>query len=213
MDSFLIISKPITKAREYAEEFCKKNKIDRTDITFIESEKSVGISVVREFQKKIYLKPFKSDKKTVILSAENGITAEAQNALLKILEEPPVNTVIFLLVQSLENVLPTIISRCKVVILNDEIEKDFKQYLKLLSGIGEKTAGEKLKIAQDYSKDKDTALQFLEGMIFASEQILKNPEGASTVKNVRLLQKTYGEVKNTNSNLRLALEHLLLNML
>src|SRR5476651_1152482 len=108
MQSFLITGKPFQKAKDYAFDFCLKNKIDKLDISFIESEKAVGITQVRDFQKRIFLKPFKSDQKAVILSAQNAITTEAQNALLKVLEEPPDNTIIMLLAQSSEGFLSTI---------------------------------------------------------------------------------------------------------
>jgi len=210
MESFLVIGKPVLKAKDYAFEFATENKIDSVDISLIESEKAIGISSVREFQKKIYLKPYKSDKKIVILNACFGITAEAQNALLKVLEEPPVNTFIMLLSQSQDEFLPTIISRCKLIVLEGSVKRDLENYEKILLSVSGKGTGERLKLAQDYSKDKETALQFLEGMIFAAENILKTR--TEILEPTKLLQETYVEVKNTNANLRLSLEHLLLNL-
>ena len=210
MDSFLITG-PIPKTKEYVFDFLKKEKIDKIDITIIESEKAVGIAQVKEFQRKIYLKPYKSDKKAVILQADNGLTTEAQNALLKVLEEPPNNTIIAILTEFPDNVLSTIISRCKVITLEKEItEKDFKEFEKILVLLKDRGVGERLKLAQDYSKDKETALEFLKNLIFASENLLKdNNEMLSTIK---LLQESYKEIKNTNINLRLAMEHLFLSI-
>lgn len=210
MDSFLITG-PIPKTKEYVFDFLKKEKIDKIDITIIESEKAVGIAQVKEFQRKIYLKPYKSDKKAVILQADNGLTTEAQNALLKVLEEPPNNTIIAILTEFPDNVLSTIISRCKVITLEKEItEKDFKEFEKILVLLKDRGVGERLKLAQDYSKDKETALEFLKNLIFASENLLKdNNEMLPTIK---LLQESYKEIKNTNINLRLAMEHLFLSI-
>ncbi len=210
MDSFLITG-PIRQTKDYAFDFLKKEKIDKIDITVVESEKAVGIAQVKEFRKKIYLKPYKSDKKAVILKADTGLTTEAQNALLKVLEEPPGNTVIAILIESLENVLPTIISRCKIISLEKEKgEKDLKEFENILTSLKNRGVGERLKLAQDYSKDRETALEFLKNLIFASENLLKNDSGLSPT--VKLLQETYKEIKNTNTNLRLVMEHLFLSI-
>ena len=206
----MIISKLPEHAKEYADSLCKKEKIDKIDISIIESEKAVGIAQVRDFQKKIYLKPYKSEKKAVVLNAQNGLTTEAQNALLKVLEEPPVNTIIIILAGSIESILPTIISRCKIFSLDGKNKTDFELYKKIILSVNEKGTGERLKLAETYSKDKETALQFLEGMILASESLLR--ENPQLLEAAKLLQKTYSVVKNTNANLRLTMEHLLLNL-
>ena len=214
MQSFLIIGKPISKALTFALEFCQKEKIDKLDVTLIESEKAVGIAKVRDFQKKIYLKPFKSDKKAVILNTEFGITVESQNALLKVLEEPPKNTIIMVLAKSGEEMLPTIVSRCKLILLDykeDLEQKNTEDFEKLLLSLKEMGVGDKLKLAEGYSKDKETALQFIEGLLTASESLLKNGR-FEFLNSAKKLQIAYTEIKSTNANLRLAVENLFLNL-
>lgn len=213
MDSFLIIGKPIVKAKNFALEFCQKEKINKFDINLIESEKAIGIAQVREFQKKIYLKPFKSDKKAVILNTEFGITTESQNALLKVLEEPPKNTIIIILAKSAEEILPTIVSRCKLVLLDKEIyaQKSLEGFEKIMLSLKEKGVGEKLKLAQDNGKDKETALLFIEGLLIASESLLKNNH-FEFLNSAKKLQLAYTEIKSTNANLRLVMENLFLNI-
>ncbi|MCL6096129.1 MAG: hypothetical protein M1444_00385 [Patescibacteria group bacterium] len=213
MQSFLIIGRPFEKAKNYAFDFCLKNKIDKLDISLIESEKAVGIAQVRDFQKRIFLKPFKSKQKAVILSAQNGITTEAQNALLKVLEEPPENTIIMLLCESSEGFLPTILSRCKIITLDKEnSEINLKEYEKILLSLKNKGVGERLRLAQDNSKDKETALQFVEGLILACEVLLRGSQDKDLASAIQLMQKTYTGIKNTNANLRLAVENLVLNL-
>src|SRR3989344_2853262 len=129
MQSFLISSKDREEASKKADSLCSKNKIDKIDIDNINFEKSVGIEDVRIIQKKIYLKPIKSETKAIILNAYNGLTIEAQNALLKILEEPPNNTIIILMVPTLEQILPTILSRCKVIVIKKDQEDLTKKEL------------------------------------------------------------------------------------
>ena len=214
MQSFLVIGKPIDKAKNYAFDFCLKNKIDKIDITLIESEKAVGIAQVRDFQKRIFLKPFKSEQKAVILEAGNGLTLESQNALLKVLEEPPKNTIIMLLVESDESVLPTILSRCKIILLDKDNtqQKDLAECQKILLSLKKGGVGDKLRLAQDKSKTKEEALSFIEDLILAEENILQENPDKEFLNEIRLMQKTYTEIKSTNSNLRLAMENLVLKI-
>lgn len=214
MQSFLIIGKPFQKAKDYSFAFCLKNNIDKLDIGFIESEKAVGIAQIREFQKKIFLKPFKSKQKAVILSAQNAITTEAQNALLKVLEEPPENTIVLLICESSEGFLPTIISRCKIISLDKESSGiNLKEYGEILLALKDMRVGDRLKLAQDNSKDKKTALLFVESLLLASETLLKNTKDKKLVNTIELMQKTYAGIKTTNANLRLSVENLLLNLI
>ena len=81
-----------------------------------------GQNVLTEDIKKIIdnslLVPIESDKKIFIIDNFSSANVSAQNKLLKILEEPPRNTIIILLVDNENNVLPTISSRCRKMHLN-----------------------------------------------------------------------------------------------
>lgn len=82
----------------------------------------IGQNVLTEDIKKIIdnslLIPIESDKKVFIVDNFSSANISAQNKLLKILEEPPCNMVIILLVDNENNVLPTISSRCRKMHLN-----------------------------------------------------------------------------------------------
>ncbi|KKW11696.1 MAG: hypothetical protein UY50_C0008G0022 [Parcubacteria group bacterium GW2011_GWA2_49_9] len=73
-----------------------------------------GIDEARELKDATYRKAVSGNKKVFVISAR-GITAEAQNALLKVLEEPPEGTQIFLILPSLEILLPTLRSRLHIL--------------------------------------------------------------------------------------------------
>lgn len=216
MQSILIIGKK-EKTREEAKNLIKENKISKFDVDIIETEKSVGIGEIRSLQKRIFLKPSQSEQKAVILEAFFGMTTESQNAFLKVLEEPPANTIIIILANSLDFFLPTVLSRCNLINLEkttklsgEEIEENFK----LLSDL-KNNYSKALVIAQDNSKDKEAALQFLEGMIVSVHDNINNNQDFSleelgiVLKN---LQKTYTIIKTTNVNPRFALENLFLNL-
>nr|MBI5456088.1 hypothetical protein [Candidatus Levybacteria bacterium] len=161
MQSILIVG-TIEETRKKALEIIKENKISKFDTDIIQTEKSVGIGDIRLLQKRIFLKPLKSEQKAVILKAFLGMTIDSQNAFLKVLEEPPVNTIIIILVDTLDFLLPTVLSRCSILTLknNEKLEKKgSEEYLKILNMI-QKGQGI-LKLAQDNGKSREEALKFL----------------------------------------------------
>lgn len=72
--------------------------------------KNVAVKIVRQTREDVYIRPNESDHKIYIFPQELGL--EGQNALLKILEEPPAYGVFLLLTDNPERLLPTIRSRC-----------------------------------------------------------------------------------------------------
>jgi len=75
--------------------------------------RDLGVDVVRQFViDKVGAKPARGRAKVFIVREADRITPQAQNALLKTLEEPPVTTFLILLVSALDRMLPTIRSRC-----------------------------------------------------------------------------------------------------
>ena len=73
-------------------------------------KKTVPVDLVRQARSDIYIRPNEADHKIYLLPQELGM--EGQNALLKILEEPPSYGVFILLTDNPEKLLPTIRSRC-----------------------------------------------------------------------------------------------------
>src|ERR1035437_10553264 len=118
MQNIIILGIDKDQIRLAAKDICDENKISRFDREVIETEKSVGIGDIRKLQEKLFLKPLESTTKAVILEAFLGMTADSQNAFLKVLEEPPANTIIIILALSLDFVLPTVLSRCNLINLD-----------------------------------------------------------------------------------------------
>jgi DNA polymerase-3 subunit delta' len=74
---------------------------------------SIGIEVIRELQPLVKLKLPANSRgwRIILIGNAHTLTTEAQNALLKLLEEPPQQTIFLLTADSLEKLLPTIRSR------------------------------------------------------------------------------------------------------
>lgn len=76
----------------------------------------LGVDVLRHFlMDKVYLTPARGRAKVFVVREADRITTQAQNALLKTLEEPPGTTYLMLLVRSLDRMLPTTLSRCQLL--------------------------------------------------------------------------------------------------
>ena len=76
---------------------------------------AIRIDSIRNIKREIYLTGSKSKKKIFIISNADMMNPQASNALLKILEEPPGNSLIILTTSRLNSLLPTIIGRCQKV--------------------------------------------------------------------------------------------------
>ncbi|MFP4456144.1 MAG: ATP-binding protein [Clostridia bacterium] len=78
-------------------------------------KKSIGVSSIRNLQEGLFLSPTQSKRKVVMINEGEKLTTQAQNALLKILEDPPEETTFLILVEKLSKILPTLISRCQIL--------------------------------------------------------------------------------------------------
>jgi DNA polymerase-3 subunit delta' len=77
--------------------------------------RSIGIGQVRTITEKVSRQPFEGKRTLVILCEAHLATIEAQNAFLKLLEEPPASTILILVTEFTDRLLPTIRSRCQEV--------------------------------------------------------------------------------------------------
>lgn len=228
MTSFIVISQDKTKRQNYVQEYCTKLQINNFDITIVEKEtsvkqntQSISIDDVKLMQKKIFLKPIKSKTKAVILEDSHLLTTEAQNALLKVLEEPPDHTIIVLATNTKEALLPTIISRCKLIYLEEEpllvSTEETAQLVAFITSFSTLTVGDKLKKAEQLAKDKEKAIEwFGKILLVLRERLLKKLQlGTKAPVEIQLLksfQTVYTLLKTTNVNPRFAIEHAFISL-
>ena len=101
------------------------------DIIYITHDKSsISVNDIREqLNNDISIKPYSSEYKIYIIPDANKMTEQAQNALLKTIEEPPVYAVIILLTENVDSLLPTIQSRCVTLTMNPLDKDEICNYL------------------------------------------------------------------------------------
>ena len=90
--------------------------------------KSIKVAQIRELQNVINIKPTFSKKSVYIIDDADLMTIEAQNSLLKTLEEPPEYAVIILIVHNERSILSTVKSRCVNIKFSKLSDKDIKKY-------------------------------------------------------------------------------------
>ncbi|MDD3401991.1 MAG: DNA polymerase III subunit delta' [Hespellia sp.] len=105
---------------------------NQPDIIYVTHEKpgSIGVDDVREqINNDIVVKPYSSKYKVYIVPQADLMTEQAQNALLKTIEEPPAYAVILLLTENADTMLSTITSRCVMLKLKNIKDALIKKYL------------------------------------------------------------------------------------
>ena len=106
------------------------------DFNIIEPDgNSIKIEQIREIQRKVAEKPIISSKKIYIINDSDKMTTEAQNCLLKTLEEPPEYITIILIGTNENAFLSTIKSRCTIIHFQDIPEDKIQKYLSEKEGI------------------------------------------------------------------------------
>lgn len=110
------------------------------DAHWLQAEEAGGtlkIEQVRELQRHIALAPYDSAYRFAFIIRAHEMSEEAANALLKTLEEPPSQVILFLTARSQESLLPTLVSRCEVLPVRPVPARD------LVEGLSDRLGPEK----------------------------------------------------------------------
>lgn len=136
---------------------------DYVDIINYKTKKSsFGVDEVRGVIEEVNKKPYEGNKKVIIIYEGNKLTVQAQNALLKTIEEPPTGVFIILLCESLELILDTIKSRCEIHKLTPMSKEDIREYIITTN-------------SEVYSNDEiNAAISYSEGIPGRAEAFLKD---------------------------------------
>ena len=124
------IGKSIVAKYMSAQIINRRDDIENVDIVkYYPSSSSFGVDDVRNVINEVNKKPYEGDRKVLILYKCDKLTVQAQNALLKTIEEPPKGVYLILLSDSLEMILDTIQSRCQIYKLTPLSKEDIATYI------------------------------------------------------------------------------------
>lgn len=171
---------------------------------FVFESESFGIDDARILEKWSIGKPISGDIKISFLSF-GSITFEAQNALLKVFEEPPLGTYFFVCVENLGGFLPTFMSRVRVLSGSDYINNEKENIIAkkfINSDINNRFSVIKNMIKKE---DKSLAKEFikdLESVIYKKESNDFNIDNREKIKNI-LVAKTFINMRGSSSKMLL----------
>lgn len=178
-------------------EICKSctqaESLNHPDIRHLAHEKiSISVDDIREqINNDISIKPYSSEYKVYIIPDAEKMTEQAQNALLKTIEEPPAYAVILLITDNLNGLLPTIQSRCITLNtkpINKEEIADYlmknlsmeKEQAHIAAGFCQGNMGQAIRFAssEDFQNMKEIVLHLLKKI-----DNMQLPEIVETVRN------------------------------
>ena len=239
VNGYLFSGSGLTKNYEYAKQFAKmilcldakddscnkckacimfddSNHPDYYEINKEDTE-SIKIDEIREMQEKIYEKPITSSKKVYVINNAEKMTVEAQNCLLKTLEEPPEFVSIILVSNNDNNLLTTIKSRCTKVAFTEENQKELTEEAKERYDALEKVFGhveeylsiDLLNKLDVLYKDKDNIFENLDfiNMIL----IKKARHNEKYLDYIDYVEETKSKLK-LNSNYDMCIDNLILKI-
>ncbi len=119
-----------------------------------------GVDDSRMLKQKVNARAFGGGRKFFIITI-GATTTEAQNALLKVLEEPAGQAHIFLIARSEKIFLPTIVSRCEVVLVDSCPQESGVVGREFLA----QSAGERIKTIAEWQKEEKLTKEFTSGLV------------------------------------------------
>ena len=217
MQSFIVLHHQQEARDAHITSLLTQQAISPFDRTHVTAELSIGIETIRIMQKSLFLKSVQGTQKAIIIDNAQELTIEAQNALLKVLEEPPAHVLFFLSTPTTETLLPTILSRCSIIALpekeqqlTDKEQQGIEEDLQLLFS---KSIATRLALAEKIASSKSDAPTWVAKSIrYLHAKMLSGKENQlALAKTLTQLQECYRILTTTNANTRAVLEHIFLS--
>lgn len=185
------------------------------DAMIVDGKKdSIGIDIVKEAINFLWLKPLKSEKKILIIDNAHKLTTEAQNAILKISEEPPKYSLIILILKNPEALVSALVSRFQKIYFSSDSKPSARHHPslrlrenRLVDEFLRSNYRERKEIIKAIIEDSETTADFVKSLII---ELKKDP-----VKNYSALKALLGRWKLINQyhvNKKLQLEAALLEI-
>lgn len=183
---------------------------NNADLIFIEPEdekKSIGIGQVRGALKFLNEKPLNHSSKAVVVKRAHILTDQAQNALLKTLEEHPTYANIILCSKTENDLLPTVISRCRRLIVGSA-RADEGTYATINDVVDLDLGGRLAWVAEELPEEKEQAIEMLKSWVGK----LRGELNIQNAKRIEIILSIIKDLENTNVATKLALENLVLKL-
>jgi len=215
--SYIVSSIDDSFIKQKISELTKELGVDPISADFLQispddEKQSIGIEKTRSLKKWMTIKPYNGENKIAVIHNAQMLTIEAQNSILKELEEPNTGCFAVLSTNNHNLLLPTVLSRCELIqdlsnyqnisgenLLNFSKVEQFK-YIELILSIKDKVVrNERIKkVIKDLLLDLE-------------RDLLSDKNNLTIRKNIELAEQTYKMI-TSNTSKRLALENLIINL-
>lgn len=198
---------------------------DSPDIHILnpEDKNSIGIEEVKELQQSMRFKPFQEEVQVGIILNAQKLTHQAQNSMLKSLEDSSETSVYVLCVDNEKNLLPTIRSRGVILYPKreegtNEVTADNSETENVMETFFELSPIEQFNIIEEYSENKENSLTFINGIEETLREELeldiKNGNIDSSQRNLEFLKvvEKSREKISSNCNRKLTLEAMIMQL-
>jgi len=192
-----------TIALHFISQLFKENPLFHPDFILITPiKKQIQIDQIRELSWRLSLKPMKAPLKAAIIDKAHSMTKEAQNCFLKTLEEPKGNTLLILITEHPNFLLPTIISRCEMIKFYPVGKEEIRKFLKEKETPKEETE----KIVEFSLGRPGLVVNFLENPEKLEEREIKIKELTKICNSPLFSRFQYAKELSANENLKETLD-------
>lgn len=205
----LLVSRDKRQTNKFVRDYIKEHSFDAARVIKVEPEKTV-ISIDQIRNIKSMLTRVESKKRMIVVYAFETARPETQNAFLKTLEEKTAMTQFIVVVADQSQMLPTIVSRCRVVRLaskvkpKDDLAFDFSSPLpKLLGEFSDIKKAKAVKLCDDL-------LWYFKHELQQSSGMSSKKNGAATAAILKEVLTTRNLILRNNLNPQMAIDHLLM---
>ncbi len=181
------------------------------DLFVLASETSIGIQEIRDINKFAQHPPLQHEQKQIIILNADTLTVEAQNALLKLLEEPPEYTQMILCAPHTQSFLDTILSRCHIIRDTNSTNLPAQTGHELLSSLITVEPPARLSLIPGDAKTAEGAVAFCRQLIAEMEALLHTEPTKSHVHNLSILTDCLAHL-TANANPTLTLTDTILQL-
>lgn len=172
------------------------------DAQFTDTLKESGIDAMRSASQFLWQKPALSSRRTLVIDRADNLTLPAQNAILKISEEPPSHALIVLLVRNPESLLPALTSRFQKIYVHGENKRPDSKSAEIFL---KAPVAKRKELLKEIVEDKAELENFITGLIVELRR--------DKIKNWKTLKEILNRwtlINQFNVNKKLQLEAALL---
>jgi DNA polymerase III delta prime subunit len=177
-----------------------------------DKKQSIGIDKTRKLKEWFSVKPYSSPNKFAVIKDADLLTVEAQNSILKLLEEPNDNCFLALTLSNPSNLLPTVLSRCETIQDKKLVRSSEDSNFMTLSRTQQFKFIEELFSEKNSIEQNKNIKTFLFNLLSTlQKQLEKDHLNTKLRQNIDLVDQTSIMISG-NTSKRLALENMVINM-